>query len=205
MADRLSPLAHVRLAPSSQDRGIERAYLSYPAPGSIVQVAAWPDNAGIVQTAIEEVLGVKAPSLGHAVRHGDVTTAALAPGRLLLSSDEADLAARFAAMTVAHGTVTDLSHARTIMSIAGSDVVEVLLQHVAIDLDLIAFPPGRVAQTQIHHIDVLIHRVEERHFDLWVFRSFAESLAHWLSYGDVYWHGMTHSGASRQSTSQTDL
>ena len=203
MADRLSPLSHVRLAPGSQDRGVERAYLSYPKPGSIVQIAAWPDNAGIVQATVEEAIGVKAPNLGHAVRHGDVTAAAPAPGRFLLSSGETDLAQRFAAMPVAHGTVTDLSHARTIMSIAGSDVVEVLLQHVAIDLDVTAFPPSRVAQTQIHHIDVLIHRVEESHFDIWVFRSFAESLAHWLSYGYVYWHGMTHS--ARQSASQTDL
>jgi len=194
MADRLSPLAHVRLAPSSQDRGIERAYLSYPRPGSIVQIAAWPDTNGMVHAAVEDVLGVKPPNLGSAVRHWDVTIAATAPGRFLLSSGETDLAQRFAAMPVAHGTVTDLSHARTIMSVAGSDVVEVLLQHVAIDLDLIAFPPGRVAQTQIHHVDVLVHRVEEHHFDVWVFRSFAESLAHWLSYGHVYWHGMTHSG-----------
>ena len=205
MADRLSPLSHVKLAPSSQDREIGRAYLSYPAPGSIVQIAAWPDTNGVVQTTIEDVLGVKPPSLGSAVRHRDVTIAAVAPGRFLLSSDEGDLAQRFAAMPLAHGTVTDLSHARTIMSIAGRDVVEVLLQHVAIDLDLSVFPPGRVAQTQIHHIDVLIHRVEESRFDIWVFRSFAESLAHWLSYGYVYGHGMTHSGASRQSTSQTDL
>ena len=48
------------------------------------------------------------------------------------------------------------------------------------DLDPAVFPAGRVVQTMIHHIDVVIHRRSEAHFDLWVLRSFAESLAEWL-------------------------
>ena len=32
----------------------------------------------------------------------------------------------------------------------------------------------------IHHIDVVIHRRAETHFELWVLRSFAEALAEWL-------------------------
>jgi sarcosine oxidase subunit gamma len=51
---------------------------------------------------------------------------------------------------------------------------------VAIDLDPAVFPPGRAAQTMIHHIDVLVHRTAETTFELWVLRSFAESLAEWV-------------------------
>src|SRR5215210_6478268 len=42
------------------------------------------------------------------------------------------------------------------------------------------FPPGRVAQTMIHHIDVLLHRQKRSSFDLWVLRSFAAALTEWL-------------------------
>jgi heterotetrameric sarcosine oxidase gamma subunit len=49
-----------------------------------------------------------------------------------------------------------------------------------IDLDQAAFPVGHVAQTAIHHIDVLIHRIEEAAFEVWVLRSFSESLVEWL-------------------------
>ena len=49
-----------------------------------------------------------------------------------------------------------------------------------VDLDPAAFPIGRLAQTAIHHIDVLIHRIDERAYEIWVVRSFAESLSEWL-------------------------
>ena len=37
-----------------------------------------------------------------------------------------------------------------------------------------------IAQTAIHHVDVLVHRLTDRSFEIWVLRSFAESIAEWL-------------------------
>jgi heterotetrameric sarcosine oxidase gamma subunit len=51
---------------------------------------------------------------------------------------------------------------------------------VALDLQAGAFPPGRVAQTVIHHVDVLLHRRAVEAFDLWALRGFAEALAEWI-------------------------
>ena len=49
-----------------------------------------------------------------------------------------------------------------------------LAKGVAIDLDPGAFPNDRVAQSMIHHIDIVLHRVGPDAFELWVLRSFAE-------------------------------
>jgi sarcosine oxidase subunit gamma len=67
-----------------------------------------------------------------------------------------------------------------ILKLDGEASASVLATSVALDLDLAAFPAGRVAQTMIHHVDVVIHRRSETGFELWVLRSFAESLAEWL-------------------------
>jgi sarcosine oxidase gamma subunit len=37
-----------------------------------------------------------------------------------------------------------------------------------------------VAQTSVHHVDVLLHRVSSGVYHLWVLRGFAESLAEWI-------------------------
>ena len=89
--------------------------------------------------------------------------------------------ARFeAALTAADATVTDLSHGRTILRLEGEAAADVLAKGVAIDLDPAAFPTDRVAQSMIHHIDIVLHRLGPDAFELWVLRSFAESLAEWL-------------------------
>jgi sarcosine oxidase subunit gamma len=58
--------------------------------------------------------------------------------------------------------------------------VAILQGSVLVDLETGAFPSGRVAQTPIHHVGVLLHRRSETEFELWVPRSFALSLAEWL-------------------------
>jgi methylglutamate dehydrogenase subunit D len=151
-------------------------------PGSILQIQAWPHSLSVVQSAISELLGLAAPAVGSTTSgDGQVLVAAIAPGRFLVTADASDLPERFAAALIAQdGVVTDLTHGRSVLRIEGDGAAAILGKCVAVDLDLAAFPPGRVAQTAIHHIDVVLHRSDVSSFDLWALRSFAESLAEWL-------------------------
>jgi sarcosine oxidase subunit gamma len=178
MADRVSALADLAPpAPAAESR----VRLSEVRTGVILQIAAWPDTLVTVRTVIAELTGCAAPGLGTAVTGSDVTIAAIAPGRFLLAGSGDDLAARFeAALPAADGAVTDLSHGRAILRLQGGAAAAVLAKCAALDLDPQVFPPGRAAQTMIHHIDVLLHRTATETFELWVLRGFAEALGEWL-------------------------
>lgn len=176
MAERQSALAHLQASGPAQ----AAIRLTELRPGSILQVCAWPDTLPTVTAVFGELLGVRTPQVGHATADPNLTVAAIAPGRFLVSGAAPDLAPRFeAAIPSADGAVTDLSHGRTILRLEG-DAAALLSRCVAIDLDESAFPQGRVAQTAIHHIDVVVHRLKRASFDLWVPRSFAAALTEWL-------------------------
>jgi sarcosine oxidase subunit gamma len=176
MAERLSALADVPTTPP----GKAVVVLTEVRSGSILQVSSWPDTLKTVETVISELLGVQVPPVGSAAADPNVSVLPVAPGRFLLSAMAPDLAARFeAAIPSSEGAVTDLGHARAVLRLEGEAAL-LLSRCVAVDLDPSVFPPGRVAQTAIHHIDVVLHRQKRTVFDLWVSRSFAEALAEWL-------------------------
>ena len=177
MAERRSALAH--LAPVASAPA--RVTLSETRPGSLLQVAAWPDTLATVESVVAELLGVPVPPLGWAFSDPNLTIAAVAPGRFLVAGVAPDLAPRLeAALPSSDAAVTNLSHGRAILRLRGEAAAKVLAKGVALDLDPAIFPAGRVAQTAIHHIDVMIHRQAEMIFDLWVLRGFAEALVEWL-------------------------
>jgi sarcosine oxidase subunit gamma len=176
MADRGSPLAHF------PDGGAEgrRVTLREVQPDSILQVQAWPASLATVQSLLAELFGEAAPPAGRATSLDAFFLGAIGAGRFLMAGD-ADLAGRLARLLPAgEAAVVELSHGRTILRIEGAEAPDVLARCVAIDVDASAFPPGRLAQTMIHHIDVLLHRRGGDVFDLWVGRSFAAALAEWL-------------------------
>lgn len=176
MAERHSALKHLPVQTPSA-----AVALTELRAGSILQLQAWPDTLETVRQVIVEITGIEAPGLGQAAAASGATIAAIAPGRFLLSAEADDLIQKFeAALPASDAAVTDISHGRVILKLEGQAAANVLATSVALDLDLSAFPPGRVAQTMIHHVDVVMQRRSETRFDLWVLRSFAESLAEWL-------------------------
>ena len=86
-----------------------------------------------------------------------------------------------AALPASDGAVTDLSHARLVLRLEGDAVVPTLAKGVMIDLDPGVFPPGALAQTVLHAMDVLLLRHAADVFDIAVFRGFGMSLAEWLA------------------------
>lgn len=177
MAERRSALAH--LPPTAS--GEARVSLSEHRPGSLLQVAAWPDTLSAVEAVIREMLGLGVPPVGTAAADPNLTIAAVAPGRLLIAGVAPDLVPRLeAAFPSSEAAVTDLGHGRAILRLEGEAAAELLAKGVALDLHPAQFPPGRVAQAVIHHVDVLLHRRAPDVFDLWVLRGFSEAMAEWL-------------------------
>jgi sarcosine oxidase subunit gamma len=176
MAERASSLARMDVAEAS-DAAVTLRQAHF---ASILQVSAWPDTVDTVEAVIRELLGVDAPEIGRGIVHDNSRVVALAPGRFLVAARASDLVTRFeAALPTSEAAVTDLSHGRLILRLDGKSE-ELLAKVVAIDLAPTAFPAGRIAQTTVDHIDVLVHRLAPDSVELWAFRSFAESLVDWL-------------------------
>ncbi len=186
--ERLSPLAPV-YRPGSHgnfEDGVGVA-LSEVAPASIVQLAAWQGQEKKLIDAIRKVVGLSLPDgAGAGAANGAKAAFGIAPGKFLVSDETEDLAAAFAkAVTPAVGTVTDLSHGRTVIRIEGPEAEWVLAKLFAIDLSLPAFPVGAGRSTAHHDVFAQIQRSAAEQFDIYVFRSFARS----------FWNALCHSAA----------
>ena len=176
MAEALSALAGM-----TASAGGEQVTLSEAPFRALAQVQAWPTTPRAMSDALSTLPLGEIPPIGKASERGGFLVAYVAPGRFMIAGPDADLPARLADLIPASaGAVTDLSHGRTILSLEGEAAAEVLQKCVALDLADAGFPVGRAAATMIHHIDVLIVRRRDKRFDLWVLRSFAETLAEWL-------------------------
>lgn len=143
------------------------------------QIQAWPGKRGELTTALAP-LGLRLPE-GQTFDVGDGRLCGrIAPGRYLVLSEDA-IADVQAAVPGAVGAVADLSHARAGVRIAGASVEALMAKAAAIDFSAAAFPPGRLAQTSVHHMGCLVLRRADDVFDLHVPTSFAVSFADWLT------------------------
>lgn len=177
MADLLarSPLAGHRFAALTDVAVAERPV------ASLVQVAAFPDRFDAVSQALARA-GLPPLPAPTASREGDgATILDVGPGRALVVSEAAGLFHRLDEEIAGdEGTVTDLSHARVCLRVAGPRAQWVMSKGVALDLHPSAFPAGAVAVTAIDHVGVIVHRVSVEAFDLFPYRGFALALVHWL-------------------------
>ena len=144
-------------------------------PATILQAAGWPEDRAALHTALAAWLGAPPPELGWARSHDGRTVMAVAHGRWLLLADT-PVPPPDAPPLVA----TDLSAARRVLRLTGPDLEPLLRSGVGFDPDARAFPPGRVAQTLIHLVPVLLHRIDEAAVDLLVPSSWAHALRAWL-------------------------
>jgi sarcosine oxidase subunit gamma len=78
-------------------------------------------------------------------------------------------------------TVSDLSHARTVLRVSGAAWKDLLAKGCPADID--AMVPGDCVASLLSHFTVIIHCVTEDSADVYVFRSFGASLWEWLKRG----------------------
>ncbi|MER9867733.1 sarcosine oxidase subunit gamma [Mesorhizobium sp. M0136] len=178
MVERQSPLEPVLHRGSHGDfeHGVE-IILSETRPGSILQLAAWPGEEKTLMAGIHTATGLTLPDgAGGGVTNGARSVFGFAPGKFTVVDEAEGLATAFAdVVTPAIGTVTDLSHGRTAIRIAGPKAEWVLAKFFAIDFALPAFPIGAGRSTMHHDVFAQIQRTAADQFDIYVFRSFARS------------------------------
>jgi len=85
------------------------------------------------------------------------------------------------ALAGVRGAVTDVSEGRTVLRVAGPRARDVLAKGCPVDLHPRAFGPGRCAQTRLAKALVIVHQLDDvPTYDVYVERSFADYLWHWL-------------------------
>jgi sarcosine oxidase subunit gamma len=146
-------------------------------PASIVEARAWQGRENELLRAIRKATGLELPDgAGAGIVKPAKAGFGCGPGRFLLIDQAERLAERLAeAIDMETGTVTDLSHGRTAIRIAGPKAEWVLSKFFALDFALTAFPLGAGKAAQHHDILAQIQRTGEEQFDLYVFRSLARS------------------------------
>ena len=178
MVEQLSPLEPV-FRPGSHGNFVDGVgvTLSEIAPGSIVQLAAWPGEEKKLMAAISSITGLKlADGAGAGASSDRYAAFGFAPGKFLVTDTSEGLATTFASKVPSTiGAVTDLSHGRTAIRISGTKTEWILAKLFAIDFALAAFPEGSGMSTAHHDIFTQIQRSGPDSFDLYVFRSFARS------------------------------
>jgi sarcosine oxidase subunit gamma len=186
MVEPVSPLLPVyRLGSHGNFADGAGVSLTETRPGSIVEAASWPGEEKRLIGIIREAIGLALPDgAGSGIAQHNRAAFGIAPAKFLLVDQADGLAAMLvAAITADIGTVTDLSHGRTAIRIAGPQAEWVLSKFFAIDFSLPAFPVGAGRSTAHHDIFAQIQRTGEDRFDTYVFRSFARSFWTALCHG----------------------
>lgn len=182
MVEQVSPLGSA-WKPGSHGRtaGGASVTLTETRPGSIVQLVAWPGEEKAIIATIRDVSALDlADGAGAGIAEETKAAFGFAPGKFLVVDQTEGLGASYrAAVTTERGSVTDLSHGRTAIRIAGPRAEWILAKFFAIDFTLPAFPVGLGISTAHHDVFAQIQRTGQDQFDLYVFRSFAR--AFWTS------------------------
>ena len=148
---------------------------------AIAEVAAWRGAEAKMRTAIKSATGMALEAEPGSGACTDTACAfGIGPGRWLVSGQRPGLFAALAQASGDHGTVTDLSHGRTVVRIDGERSRRVLAKLFAVNLADEALGIGSGLATAHHDIHAQIQRVGPTAFDIYVFRSFARSFWHLL-------------------------
>lgn len=160
---------------------LDGAALGERSIAAFVSVAAWPDTVEALSDRLRDAGLPALPSPGRSTAADGVTSLDAGPGAAYVTGSDPEIAGRLADLVPADiGTVTDLSHARICLRLSGPRAAWVLSKGIALDLREDAFPPGRCATMQFHHVGVLLHRLDALSWDLYAYRGLAVSLAHAL-------------------------
>jgi|FEC22Drversion2_1045045.scaffolds.fasta_scaffold00517_17 heterotetrameric sarcosine oxidase gamma subunit len=180
MAEEWFPLAALmRPGRDSPAAGAIGVTLSERRPGAIVEIATWhrsiPTLAAVAGLA-------ELPPPGRLAAAPGRLFGSLAPGRWLAIAQDSGLAERLrTAIPADEGAVTDITHARVGLRLAGPSAEPLLQKGLSFDIAPSAFVPKSVAQSGIHHMGVTVLRLDPSTFDVYVASSFAGSLWDWVS------------------------
>lgn len=146
-------------------------------PTTIMQIGFWPDTATAVHQRIKQLAGIQTTlEPGRFARVGNGLVLRSAFDTYLLVDCDTD------AFRPGTGeiTVTDLSDARRGVTIDGPASEPFLNRDIAVDLSVAACPVGSGLQTVMHHVPVLLWRIDDTGFLLHAYRSYMDDLIEWM-------------------------
>ncbi len=153
----------------------------------LVMASAWPETEKKVFGTIAGALGMTIPG-GYrtAATASGKTVFRIAPRRLMLVTESEPLEGTLSMVVdAADAAIIALDHSRVRIRLEGIGARALLTRGMAVNLDDDVFQHGDFAQTNIHHMWVLVHRVAAKSdgeaFDIYILRSFALSFWHWLT------------------------
>lgn len=179
MPDRLSPLQNKM---KQGVYGDVAAHLTAPVAlserphGTLAFVEGWPETVMDLQTIVASVIGVSPSKQNGWLSAGAKGTAYnLGLGRFLIRSDnDGEFASLRSAIDASTGCVFDQTHGRWCMRMEGPAARFALSKLVELDLHDDNFGEGRVTETRIHHVPVILAHPAKDTYDLFVYRGFAE-------------------------------
>jgi sarcosine oxidase subunit gamma len=165
---RVSPLADVAMQGRfGADKGAPGVVFTVRHPLSIVTVIARKGKS----KAVAEVLAKR-----KAQSAGPDQNFVIAEGR-----GEGALFTELSSALSGIASISDQSHGRAVIRIAGPKARAVLAKGTPVDLHPDEFPVGKSALTQMAHVGVHLTRVGEDTYDLSVFRGFSQSFWEWIT------------------------
>ncbi len=171
MAERASPFA----ADVAEARAGIR--LSPVPPGSVWQVACWPDTFDEIEGELAAAFRAEAPRPGRvAVGHDDRLLIRVEPLKWwIIGADGADCPL---APGPESGAILDMSHDQAGIAVEGAGAGELLKRLVPIDLRERAFPNLSYATTLAHHMVIRVLRRDRGTpcYEVMVMRSYADDL-----------------------------
>lgn len=175
------------MAEMERRSALERHYARgrFGASGPGAPTITLVERRGLAMAQVNGAPDAGGPSPLESTSLGDATALWTGPGQWFVVCESraaealvSDLEERFSS---SGATVTDLSHARTVVRIGGSAWRDLLAKGCPADVD--AMVPGACIASLLSHFTVVIHCVADDCADVYVFRSFGASLWEWLRGG----------------------
>lgn len=161
--------------------GLPGAVLEEQKPAAIVQINGAPPDSRLA-SALGYLSLESTPEMRRACNGKGGTLLWNGPGQWLAVSPSTPardfLMDLRRALDPSGATVTDLSHARAVIRIAGPKARDVMLKGCPLDLE--RFKVNDCASSLLGHLNVQIHCIGDQTFDLYVFRSFGLAMWDWL-------------------------
>ena len=146
----------------------------------LMQVSASPGGEAALAAALRDKHGVSLDSRPNRASYGkDALALWLGPQRWLIETPGAPALS----LPAEQAAIVELDHARCVLRLSGPNARDVLAKGCLLDLHPVAFTAGACAQTNLFHSMALIHAVDDTTFDVYLPRSFGQSV--WESLTDA--------------------
>lgn len=146
----------------------------------LLQVSAFPGGEQALAAALKDKLGIALDARPNRASSGkDAVALWLGPQRWLVETK----AAPTLSLPADQAAIVELDHARCVVRLSGPNARDLLAKGCLLDLHPRAFAAGACAQTNLFHSSALLHAVADDTFDVYVPRSFGQSV--WESLTDA--------------------